>query len=248
MLRRLLELPKTHTPLFPALRVLVSSGASLYPDERRALMDTLSPNFFNFYSSTEGGGISLLRPEYPDAVSMSVGRVVFGAEVQVVDEHHQSVAAGVVGAVRYRGGSVADSFHRNPEDSAASFRDGWFYPGDLGRFDEQGFLYLVGRSKDMLIRGGINIYPAEVENALAAHPCVQEAAVVGWPSRSRGEDVAAFVVLRAPVDAAELLAACRTVLAPYKVPRSIFIVDELPRNSLGKVTKPRLVERLPALD
>jgi acyl-CoA synthetase (AMP-forming)/AMP-acid ligase II len=247
LLRRLLDMPKPQVPLFPGLRLLVSSGSSLYPDERRALMRELSPNFLNFYSSTEGGGISVLRPEHPDSASMSVGQVVFGAEVQVVDDAHRPVPPGVVGAVRYRGGSVADGFYRNPEDSAAAFREGWYYPGDLGRFDEDGFLYLTGRSKEMIIRGGINIYPAEIEHALAAHPAVLEAAVVGWPSQSRGEEIAAFVVCRQPIAEAALLAACRQVLAPYKVPRAIFVVDELPRNSLGKVTKPRLVEGLPRI-
>jgi acyl-CoA synthetase (AMP-forming)/AMP-acid ligase II len=179
---------------------------------------------------------------------MSVGQVVFGAEVEVVDEHHQQVAPGVVGAVRYRGGSVAESFYCNPQDSAAAFRDGWYYPGDLGRFDDDGFLYLTGRSKEMIIRGGINIYPAEIEHALIAHPAVVEAAVVGWPSRERGEEIAAFVVCRKTISADQLLEACRQVLAPYKIPKAIFIVDELPKSSLGKIVKPRLVERLQPLD
>ena len=95
-------------------------------------MRELCPNFFNFYSSSEGGGISLLRPEHPDEASLSVGKVVFGAEVQIIDEQHRPVAPGTVGAIRYRGGSVADSYYRNPEESAAAFRDGWYYPGDLG--------------------------------------------------------------------------------------------------------------------
>ncbi len=248
LLRRLLEMPKRQVPLFPDLRLMVSSGSSLYPEERRALMRELSPNFFNFYSSTEGGGISVLRPEHPDSASMSVGQIVFGAEVEVVDEHHQQVAPGVVGAVRYRGGSVAESFYRNPQDSVAAFRDGWYYPGDLGRFDDAGFLYLTGRSKEMIIRGGINIYPAEIEHALIAHPAVAEAAVVGWPSRERGEEIAAFVVCRKPISPDGLLEACRQVLAPYKIPRAIFIVDELPKSSFGKIVKPRLVERLQPID
>ena len=226
---------------------MISSGASLYADERRTIMRELSSDFFNFYSSSEGGGISLLRPEHPDAVSLSVGQVVFGAEVEIIDAQHRPVEAGTVGAIRYRGGSVADGYYRNPQESAAAFRDGWYYPGDLGRFDADGFLYLTGRAKDMIIRGGVNIYPAEIEETLVAHPAVAEAAVVGWPAQERGEEVAAFVVRRSAVSEGELIAHCRAALAPYKIPKGVFFLDELPRSGLGKVLKPNLVERLPPL-
>ena len=173
--------------------------------------------------------------------------MVFGAEVQIIDDQHRPVPAGTVGAIRYRGGSVADSYYRNPQESAAAFRDGWDYPGDLGRFDQDGFLYLTGRSKDMIIRGGVNIYPVEIEQTLATHPAVAEAAVVGWPSQERGEEVAAFVVCRTAVTENDLLVHCRGSLAPYKIPKGIFFLDELPKSGLGKVLKPRLVERLAQL-
>ena len=97
-------------------------------------MRELCPSFFNFYSSSEGGGISLLRPEHPDEASLSVGKVVFGAEVQIIDENHKPVPPGTVGMIRYRGGAVADSYYRNPEESATAFRDGWYYPGDRRPF------------------------------------------------------------------------------------------------------------------
>jgi acyl-CoA synthetase (AMP-forming)/AMP-acid ligase II len=244
LLRRLLELPKATLPLMPSLRLLLSSGSSLYPEERRKIMRELCPNFFNFYSSSEGGGISLLRPEHPDEVSLSVGQVVFGAEVQIIDENHKQVAPGTVGTIRYRGGAVANSYYRNPEESAIAFRDGWYYPGDVGRFDADGFLYLTGRTKDMIIRGGVNIYPAEIEQTLVAHPAVAEAAVVGWPSQERGEEVAAFVVCRAKVTENDLIAHCRGSLAPYKIPKGVFFLDALPKSGMGKVLKPALIERL----
>ena len=244
LLRRMLEMPKPSLPLLPGVRLLISSGSSLYPEERRRISRELCPSFFNFYSSSEGGGISLLRPEHPDEASLSVGKVVFGAEVQIIDEQHRQVPAGTVGAIRYRGGCVADSYYRNPEESALAFRDGWYYPGDLGRFDTDGFLYLTGRAKDMIIRGGVNIYPAEIEQTLVAHPAVAEAAVVGWPSQERGEEVAAFVVCRASVTEHDLIGHCRASLAPYKIPKRIFVLDELPKSGLGKVLKRALVERL----
>jgi acyl-CoA synthetase (AMP-forming)/AMP-acid ligase II len=248
LLRRLLEMPKASLPLFPGVRLLISSGSSLYPEERRRIMRELCPSFFNFYSSSEGGGVSVLRPEHPDAAAMSVGKVVFGAEVQIIDEHHKEVGPGVVGAIRYRGGCVADGYFRNPEESAIAFRDGWYYPGDLGKFDADGFLYLTGRAKDMIIRGGVNIYPAEIEQTLIAHSAVAEAAVVGWPSQERGEEVAAFVVCRASVTEQALIAHCRASLAPYKIPKGVFFVDALPKSGLGKVLKPALVERLRQLE
>jgi len=247
LLRRLLDLPKLSLPLLPRVRLLLSSGAALYPDERRRIMRELCPNFFNFYSSSEGGGISILRPEHPDEASLSVGKVVFGAEVEIVDGDHQPVAPGAVGALRYRGGSVAESYYRNPEESAAAFRDGWYYPGDLGRFDADGFLYLTGRAKDMIIRAGINVYPAEIEQALATHGAVAEVAVVAWPSQERGEEIAAFVVCRGDVTATELIAHCRASLAPYKIPKDVFFLDTLPKTALGKVLKVQLSERLKSL-
>ena len=244
LLRRLLDLPKAALPLFPNVRLLLSSGAALYPDERRQIMRELSPNFFNFYSSSEGGGISILRPEHPDEASMSVGTVVFGAEVEVVDGEHRPVEPGTIGMLRYRGGSVAEGYYRNPEESAAAFRNGWYYPGDLGKFDANGFLHLTGRAKDMIIRGGINIYPAEIEQILVTHSAVAEAAVVAWPSQDRGEEIAAFVVCRNSVSERELISHCRTSLAPYKIPKGVFFRDALPKSGLGKVLKGELTEWL----
>jgi len=244
LLRRLLELPKPSLPLMPGVRLLISSGASLYPDERRRIMREISPGFVNFYSSSEGGGISVLRPEHPDSAALSVGKVVFGTEVQIIDDDHKPVGPGEIGAIRYRGGSVADGYFRNPEESALAFRDGWYYPGDLGKFDADGFLYLTGRAKDMIIRGGVNIYPAEIEQTLIMHAAVAEAAVVGWPAAEHGEEVAAFVVRKADVSADELIAHCRASLAAYKIPKGIFFLDALPRSGMGEVLKAELVERL----
>ena len=143
----------------------------------------------------------------------------------------------VLGRIRYRGPAVADGFWNDPEASRESFRDGWWYPGDLGMLDASGYLYLKGRSKDMIIRGGVNIYPGEIEAALQSHPAVADSAVVGWPSREFNEEVAAFVILKGAASPSELRALCKSRLAPYKVPREVFVVQEFPRNALGKVIK-----------
>ena len=154
---------------------------------------------------------------------------------------------GEIGRLRYRSPASARGYYMAEDGDA--FRDGWFYPGDLARLDAEGFLYLHGRGKDMIIRGGVNIYPPEIESVLLSDPRIAEAAVVGWPSAAMGEEVAAFVVPRpgeAP-DAESLLALCRTRLASYKVPKAITLIADLPRNSSGKTVKPELVKRLAPL-
>ena len=236
LIRRLLTLPPEKLAPIRALRLLLSSGSALHAEERRTLR-ALCPGFVEYYSSTEGGGVSYLTAEDPESVSESVGRPVFGVEVQCVDESHQPLPPGGIGRIRYRGPAVADGFWNDPEASKESFRDGWWYPGDLGMLDEHGYLYLKGRAKDMIIRGGINIYPGEIEAALQSHPAVTDCAVVGWPSKEFNEEIAAFVILKGKATPSELRELCSTKLAPYKVPREVFVVKDFPRNALGKVIK-----------
>lgn len=246
LIRRLLTLSDAQLAPIRSLRLLLSSGSALHAEERRHLR-ALCPGFVEYYSSTEGGGVSFLTSEDPEQFSDSVGRPVFGVEVQCVDEAHQPLPAGTVGRIRYRGPAVADGFWNDPEASRESFRDGWWYPGDLGMLDESGYLYLKGRAKDMIIRGGINIYPAEIEAVLQAHPAVTDCAVVGWPSREFNEEVAAFVILKGEAKPADLRDLCRGRMAPYKVPREVFVVKDFPRNALGKVIKAELSSKLPSL-
>ncbi len=250
LIRRLLTLPEAQLAPIRSLRLLLSSGSALHADERRGLR-ALCPGFIEYYSSTEGGGVSYLTSEDPERFNDSVGRPVFGVEVQCVDENHRPLPPGAVGRIRYRGPAVADGFWNDPEASREAFRDGWWYPGDLGMLDEHGYLYLKGRAKDMIIRGGVNIYPAEVEAVLQSHPAVADSAVVGWPSREFNEEIAAFVILKGAAQdgklAAELRELCRGRMAPYKVPREVFVVKEFPRNALGKVIKADLSSKLPSL-
>ena len=244
-LRGLLNLPSVQTAPMRGLKLLLSSGSALHPEERRAIRETLCPRFFEYYASTEGGGVSLLTPEDQLAYADSVGRPVFAVEVEVVDDSDAPLPPGQIGALRYRGPGVAEGFHNDPEASREAFRQGWFYPGDLGEIDERGYIFLRGRRKDMIIRGGVNIYPGEIEGVLASHEAVAEAAVVPWASPRLGEEVAAFVVVRSPVEDAALIAWCRARLAPYKVPVRVALIDALPRNSGGKVLKQELVSLLP---
>ena len=245
-LRRLLS-EHANAPELLRLRLLFSSGAPLTRAERVAIRAHLNPHFCEYYASTEGGGVTLLTASDIDTHADSVGRTVHGVEVEVVDEAHQPQPPGRVGRLRYRSPGCATGFYLDPDASQEAFRDGWFYPGDLAQLDAAGFLTLAGRAKDMIIRGGVNIYPEEIEATLMAHPAVADAAVVGVPDVLRGEEVAAFVVLRRPVDAAALRAWCIERLAPYKQPRDLRQLESLPRNSSGKVIKLRLRTDLPGV-
>jgi len=251
-LRRLLELaPKDgETKLLTTVKSLFSTGAVLHVEERDALMQNVCADYLNFYGTTDGGGATaLLCGDGGDAAS-SVGRPVFGVTVGIGGDDHQKLPIGKIGRIRYRSAGTATSYYNNPDESRDAFHDDWYYPGDLGWLDEDGYLHLAGRAKDMVIRAGVNIYPAELEHVLATHASVREAAVVGWPSREFGEEIAAYVVPAGdgpPADEETLKTYCREKLARYKIPRKIFIVDELPKSSIGKVTKPDLVARLPQL-
>ncbi|WP_368416792.1 class I adenylate-forming enzyme family protein [Falsiroseomonas sp.] len=246
-LRRLLALDDAELAPLRTLNLLLSSGAPLSPEERVAIRDRLCPRFFEYYASTEGGGVSLLTPEDLGARATSVGRPVFGVDVEVVDGTDHSLPAGEVGLLRYRGPGCATTYHRDPEASVEAFRDGWFYPGDLASLDAEGYVTLRGRQKDMIIRAGINIYPADIEAALNAHPAVAESAVVGVPSPEFGEEIAAFVRLNQPVGIGALFDFARARLPRPKWPRQILVVEDLPRNSSGKVLKRELAQRASGL-
>lgn len=248
MLRRLLEITvEGDEKLFAGLRLLLSTGAILHGDERSAVIDRLCAGFINYYGSTEGGGVSVLLPHHGEEKSASVGSTVFQTDVEIVGDDHTALSVGDIGRIRYRGPGVANGFFRDEAASAQSFHDGWFYPGDLGRLDDDGFLYLAGRADDMILRGGVNIYPAEIEQTLLTHDGVRDAVVLGWPSREMGEEIAAFVVCDAQVDRDALAEHCRETLASYKIPREIFVVDAFPRSALGKVVKGELKARLTPL-
>ncbi len=240
-LRRALQEPALpERPAFPGLRVLISSGSALHAEERAAIRARLTPNLFELYSSTEGGSISILTPADCAQRPESVGRPGFRVAVEIVDEEHRPLPPGAIGRLRYRSPASATAYYH--AEGGEAFRDGWFYPGDLARLDEEGFLFLHGRAKDMIIRGGVNIYPQDIERALLEMPGVRDAAVAGVPSPELGEEVAAFLVADdAAVEAEAVRAHCRARLAPYKVPSVVRLVAEIPRNAAGKALKDALV-------
>ena len=253
LLRRLMTLDggKPDAPLFESLELLFSTGAVLHAEERDELMQRFCPRYLNFYGSTDGGGCSALLWDDPPEFAGSVGRPVFGATLDIVDDSDQPVPVGEVGRIRYNHPGTASGYYNDAKASGTAFREGWYYPGDLGWIDAEGYLFLAGRETDMIIRGGANIYPAEIEHVLTLHPGIHEAAVVGWPSREFGEEIAAFVV---PVsggtvsDGDALIAYCRDHLASYKAPRAVFVLDALPKSGVGKVLKSELAARLGKID
>jgi len=172
----------------------------------------------------------------------SVGQPIPGVEVAVFDDHDRPLPTGELGEVCVRGRNVMLGYYGLPEETAKTLRNGWLHTGDVGRLDADGFLFIVERKKDLIIRGGFNIYPREVEEVLYAHPAVAEAAVVGMRDAMLGEDVLAFVVLKPgfAADADALIAFCRTRLAKYKCPKQVRFLDALPKTPVGKILRKEL--------
>mgnify|MGYP006271775561 FL=1 len=245
-LRRLLA-EHPDAPALRGLRLLLSSGAPLNAQERRAIRDHLCPNFCEYYASTEGGGVTLLTASDIDHHPYSVGRAVHAVQMEVVGDRHEGLPAGQVGRLRYRSPGCATQFYRDEEASQEAFHEGWFYPGDLAQIDAQGYLTLAGRAKDMIIRSGVNIYPEEIETVLRGHPQVRDAAVIGLPHPDTGEQLLACLVAAGPVSAEDLCHWCEQHLAPYKVPRRFALLQALPLNSSGKVLKSALKEQVTQL-
>jgi acyl-CoA synthetase (AMP-forming)/AMP-acid ligase II len=204
------------------------------------------------YGLTEThGGICLITPEYARHKVGSTGLPYFGIEVRVVDKAGADVPPGIPGEVITRGPHLISGYWNRPEATKEAIRDGWFYTGDIAEVDADGFIYIKDRSKDMIISGGENVYPAEVEEALHAHPAVRDVGVIGQPSAKWGESACA-VVVKDPSwtgSDAELVAALQQHvqerLARYKQPRRYEFIDVLPRNPSGKILKRVLREQFP---
>jgi HIP---CoA ligase len=231
-----------------SLRVAVTGAADIPVELIRRVDEELPFSVvITGYGLTEGGTASATSPDDDvETIATTVGRPRPGFEVRISDGDGGEVAAGEPGEILLRGGSIMSHYLDDPEATAAALStDGWLRTGDLGVIDDGGCLRIVGRAKDMFIVGGFNAYPAEIENALARHPDIQQAAVIGVPDHRLGEVGMAFVVLRpgATVGASDIVSWSREQMANYKVPREVEILDELPLNATGKVMKETLRER-----
>jgi acyl-coenzyme A synthetase/AMP-(fatty) acid ligase/acyl carrier protein len=234
------ELQRRPHPVRHALRFTMSAGASLPPSVQSRLERALGMPVIQGYGMTETGSIAQV-PFPPDrAPAGSTGRPTL--EVAITDESGRALGPDELGEVTVRGPEVFDGYENDPDATAAAFRDGWFRTGDLGRIDRDGFLFLAGRIKDVINRGGSKVAPVEVENLLASHPQVAQAAAFAMPHPTLGEDLAAAVVLRdnAALSEDELRNFARAHLASFKVPTRIITVTELPRGSFDKVKRAEL--------
>jgi acyl-CoA synthetase (AMP-forming)/AMP-acid ligase II len=239
---------------YPALRGIAYGGAATPPWVVRRLQEIFDCDLYNtFGAGTECGGQTVLRPEDhrralagAEHLLASIGRPMYGVDLELRAPDGRPVPDGEVGEICTRSDSVMDGYVGQPELTAARVRDGWVHGGDMAWRDSEGYLYLAGRKDDMILRGGENIYPVEVENALSAHPAVSEAVVVGLPDPYWGQIVAA-AVLTAPgatIDEDDLRGFAAQRLAHYKLPTRITVLDEFPRNATGKAQRSAILATL----
>ena len=231
---------------------LIGSGAAIMPVETQRRLGAVFPSaeIFDTYGMTEAsGGITTLLPEDFARKKGCVGREHLNLELRVVDEKGCRVPPGHVGEVIFRGNNLMKGYYKDAAASEAAIRDGWFYTGDLGRLDEEGFLYIVDRKKDMIITGGENVYPREVEEVLYTHPLIAEAAVIGVPDPQWGEAIKAVVALHpdATISERDVIDFCRKYIGGFKCPKSVTFVKELPKNPAGKILKRELRMRFSTL-
>jgi long-chain acyl-CoA synthetase len=239
---------------FASVKLMLFTGEAFPQDVKERLHSALPRvELRAFYAMTEHGGITNLDTQDLFSHPSSVGRVIPGVELRLVDTAGKEVPQGEVGEIWLRTGEPGRylgmrGYFNRPKETAETIRDGWIMTGDMGRFDADGYLYIMDRKKDMVLSGGYNIYSKEVELTLRDHPAVREAAVIGVPDAVFGEAVCAWVELHEgmAVEAETLIAHCRDRIASYKKPKYVEFVAELPRTSTGKVLKASLRERFAA--
>jgi acyl-CoA synthetase (AMP-forming)/AMP-acid ligase II len=226
------------------LRCLAITGGKVHPAVLEALKNKITPNIYRTYASTDSGQMAISKPADMETKPNAAGRPVWCVDLRIVNDHGNPVRVGDVGEIICQSPLATHGYYKNPEATNAAFLNGWFYTGDLGYFDEDGFLFVVGRKKDMVKSGGISIYPLEIESVIYSHPAILEAAVIGVPDTQWGEAVKAVVVTKpeANLDADELLGFCKERLSAYKIPKSVEFRTSLPHTEVGKVNKVKLRE------
>ncbi|CAA0093352.1 Long-chain-fatty-acid--CoA ligase FadD13 [Zhongshania aliphaticivorans] len=252
MIMFLLQMPGIEKRDFSKLEIVSYGASPISETVLRQAIDVFQCEFMQLYGMTEttGGGVALLPSDHRRALAgrpellRSCGKPMVGAEIKIVDEAGNSVAADEVGEIWIKSDTNMMRYHNLPEATAKDLTDGWVHTGDAGYLDSEGYLYLKDRIKDMVVSGGENIYPVEVENAVAKHEAVADVAVIGIPDDKFGEALLAVVVLKPEhtLTAEEMVEFCRDKIAGYKIPRQLDIIAELPRNPSGKILKKILRE------
>jgi long-chain acyl-CoA synthetase len=239
----LLRVPDQDAYDVSALRVCASGGAAMPVEVMRGFEEAFGCVVLEGYGLSETSPVASFNHPDRERRPGTIGTPIRGVQMRVVDEQGNDVAAGEVGEIAIRGHNIMKGYWQRPEATAAAIPDGWFRTGDLGRADADGYFTIVDRKKDLIIRGGYNVYPREIEEVIYEHPGVAEVAVIGLPDPDLGEEVGAAVALKpgAGATADELRDYVKGQVAPYKYPRHVWIVDALPKNTTGKILKREIV-------
>lgn len=259
MLIFLIEEPGLDRCDFSTLTRIMYGGSTIPSDRLARTLETFSAGFQQVYGQTEAGVLSALlnaddhRRAFFDGgthLRTSCGREVVGFQMSIARDDGSEVADGEVGEIRIRGDAVMSGYWKRPQETKRTLRDGWLNTGDLGRRDSEGYFYVVDRKVDMVVSGGENVYPVEVEGVISSHPAVLEVAVIGVPDPRWVEAVTAVVVIRpgAVARADDIISHCRFQLASFKTPKHVLFADALPRTPSGKVKKNELRKRYGSLD
>jgi long-chain acyl-CoA synthetase len=223
-----------------SLTLCVSGGAAMPVEVMRAFEESFGCKILEGYGLSETSPVASFNHPDRERKPGSIGTPVAGVEMRVVDADGAELSRGEVGEIVIRGHNVMKGYWNRPEATADAIdAEGWFHTGDMGTVDEDGFFFIVDRKKDMIIRGGYNVYPREIEEVLYEHPAVREAAVIGVPHPELGEEVAAAVALKQGVTATEheIRDYVKSQVAAYKYPRRVWFVDDLPKGATGKIVK-----------
>jgi long-chain acyl-CoA synthetase len=243
MFSAMLHAPGAGSADMSSLRLCVSGGSAMPVEVMRSFEETFGCIVLEGYGLSETSPVASFNHPHAERKPGSIGTPIRGVEMRLVDDEGNETPAGEVGEIAIRGENVMKGYWQRPEETARAIPDGWFRTGDLARTDDDGYFFIVDRKKEMIIRGGYNVYPREIEEALYEHPAVAEVACIGIKHPELGEEVAAAVALKpgASADPDELREFAKARVAAYKYPRHVWLVDSLPKGPTGKILR-RAVE------
>lgn len=245
MYNYLLQYPDEEAKDFSSIRFCISGGASMPVALLEKFEQRFNIRLSEGYGLSESSPVTCFNPLDRPRKAGSIGRSITNVENKVVDENGEEVPVGQVGELIVRGPNVMKGYYKMPEETQATIKDGWLYTGDMARMDEEEYFYIVDRKKELILVGGYNVYPREIEEVLYGHGKVSEVAVIGVPDENLGEAIIAYVVVNDDqVTREELVALCKEKLAKYKQPKEIEFLEELPKNTTGKILKRNLKHQL----
>ncbi|WP_347552285.1 fatty acid--CoA ligase family protein [Pseudalkalibacillus hwajinpoensis] len=242
----LYQFPEGRAEYFNHIRICISGGSSLPVALLHRFEKKFNVRISEGYGLSEASPVTCFNPLDRPRKAGSIGTNIRNVENKVVDELGQELPTGTVGELAVKGPNVMKGYYKMPEDTAVTIKGGWLFTGDLASMDDEGYFYIVDRKKDMVIVGGYNVYPREVEEVLYEHPDIIEAAVVGVPDPNFGEAVQAFIVTKQTMTAEDVLTYCGEHLAKYKCPTIVEFIEELPKNTTGKILRKALRKQVNA--